>query len=318
MSSKPLKPSSSTRHGTKNAKLKSKPKAVKRPLSLAEKLKRLFNSLCAQVDGGHFANAIKTCDKILRLEPSDQDAAQTKLFLLLQTEQYGAALSLIDSQGDHAFEKAYSLYRLHQEAEVEGLVAEMKKTPSEDERGVIHLEAQLNYRRGSYQKAFDLYNELLDSTEPDTEEHSDILTNLEATQKHLDFIDSGFSRALDALPSSLTSALESVPPPAPPQTSFLAASSSVVIAEEEKKAPAPKKIRPKRVPPGVTPGVTPPPDPERWLKKSERSTFHSSHKKKKGGGGGATQGFVESVSTPSAGGGGSGGGGGKPKGKKKK
>lgn len=39
--------------------------ANKKPLSVNERLKRLFTSLCAQIDGGHFKNAIKTCDKSL-------------------------------------------------------------------------------------------------------------------------------------------------------------------------------------------------------------------------------------------------------------
>ena len=77
-----------------------------------------------------------------------------------------------------------------------------------------------------------------------------------------------------------------------------------------------KKVRTKRIPKGVVVGVTPMPDPERWLKKSERSTF-SSGKRRKGGGGGATQGSVESGpvggSAPSAHGGKGGG-----KGKRRK
>jgi hypothetical protein len=32
-------------------------------LSVPDQLKRLFTSLCAQIDGGHFKNAIRTCDK---------------------------------------------------------------------------------------------------------------------------------------------------------------------------------------------------------------------------------------------------------------
>jgi signal recognition particle subunit SRP72 len=38
---------------------------VKPPLPVPERLKKLFTSLCAQIDGGHFTNAIKTCDKSL-------------------------------------------------------------------------------------------------------------------------------------------------------------------------------------------------------------------------------------------------------------
>ncbi|KAI0764298.1 hypothetical protein BD413DRAFT_576739 [Trametes elegans] len=284
--------------------------APKQPLPVADRLKRLFTSLCAQIDGGHFANAIKTCDKILRLDPRDADALQTKLFLLLQTDQYAAALAVIDVGGEHAFEKAYSLYRLHREEEASQVLANLKAQNGEGDRGLLHLEAQLAYRQGSYQTAVDLYNELLDTAEPDTEEHSDILTNLEAAQKHLDFINAGFLHALDTLPSAVSGSLETAPPPQQQPASALAsvaaASAPDVHAEAAKR---PQKVRMKRVPKGVVPGVTPPPDPERWLKKSERSTFNNRRRR---GGGGATQGAVE---TAGAGAGGKSAG---TKGKRKK
>jgi signal recognition particle subunit SRP72 len=82
----------------------------------------------------------------LRLEPNDKDALQTKLFVLLQTEQYDAALSLIgtgDDNAEHAFERTYSLYRVQREQEAaEGLKA-LKEKDAEDERAALHLEAQL-------------------------------------------------------------------------------------------------------------------------------------------------------------------------------
>ena len=150
------------------------------------------------------------------------------------------------------------------------------------------------------------------------------MTNLEAAQKHLDFINSGFLRALDALPSSVTSTLEFTPPPPPPISSLVLRNTitdSRVPDGAEKK---PKKVRSKRVPAGVTPGVTPPPDPERWLKKSERSTFGQGTKKRRGGfGGGATQGVVDNSTSgtgtnATSGAKGSNAGGGRGKGKKKK
>ncbi|KAF7974660.1 hypothetical protein HWV62_11548 [Athelia sp. TMB] len=313
-----LKPVASTGSKTSSRQVAgqkaSQQKAVagksKQPAPVPERLKRLFTSLCAQIDGGHFVNAVKTCDKILRLAPGDKDALQTKLFLLLQTEQYDAALSLIASGNDekHIYAKTYSLYRLQREAEAtEGLDA-LKAEDDEDlERGAIHLEAQLNYRRGSYQTAFDLYNDLMDTAEPNTEEHSDILTNLTAAQKHLDFITTGYLHALDALPASVTSTLETNPPPTHPST---AQTTAAIVSSSSSAAPAQpsaKKTRASRVPKGVVPGVTPPPDPERWLKKSERSTFGQGRKRKGGGGGGASQGSavetgggVVSVPTKSA------------------
>jgi len=38
-------------------------KLQKKTVNPEERVKRLFNSLCAQIDGGHFKNALKTCDK---------------------------------------------------------------------------------------------------------------------------------------------------------------------------------------------------------------------------------------------------------------
>lgn len=74
---------------------------------------------------------------------------QTKLFVLLQTEQYDTALTLIDAGGkdsnsDYAFERTYSLYRVHREQEAtEGLEALKEEDDAEDERAALHLEAQL-------------------------------------------------------------------------------------------------------------------------------------------------------------------------------
>jgi len=128
-----------------------------------------------------------------------------------------------------------------------------------------------------------------------SEEHSDILTNLQASQKHLDFINTDFLHALDALPSSITTSIESAPPPSQPISSVAAVLASTASAATRPTDEAPgkmvQKVRMSRVPAGVVPGVTPPPDPERWLKKSERSTFGQGRRRKgAAGGGGATQG----------------------------
>jgi signal recognition particle subunit SRP72 len=81
--------------------------------------------------------------QVLRLDPTDKDALQTKLSLLLQTEQYAAALTLADS-AEHAFEfgRAYSLYRLHREHEAAAVLDDIKASAGST-RGVNHLEAQL-------------------------------------------------------------------------------------------------------------------------------------------------------------------------------
>ncbi|KAF8132041.1 hypothetical protein EV363DRAFT_1164318 [Boletus edulis] len=322
----PPKPASSA---TPNVPRKIQPRK-KQPVLLEERLKRLFASLCAQIEGGHFTNAVKTCNKsewsLLRLHPADTDALQTKLFLLLQTEQYDTALSLIaeTTSGDgpdYTFEEAYAMYRLHREEEAAAALGKIKGSVK-DHRGVLHLEAQLNYRQGSYQTSLDLYNELLETAEPQSEEYSDILTNLTASQKHLDFINTAFLHALDALPSSIASTIETSPPPSVQPTVHLASPSAFLTQQslyDSAITNEVKEVRMKRVPKGVIPGVTPAPDPERWLKKSERSSFGSSGRKRRGAGG-ATQGVVLE-NTPAQGHSGkaSGGGGSShTKGKKKK
>ncbi|KAH7883446.1 hypothetical protein F5I97DRAFT_1939200 [Phlebopus sp. FC_14] len=299
---------------------KNKPKST---VSLEERLRRLFTSLCAQIDGGHFTNAISTCNKILRLDPADKDALQTKLFLLLQTEQYDLALSLIgdasSENSSYAFEQAYAMYRLQREEEASIALARIRES-QKDHRGVLHLEAQLNYRQSSYQSSLDLYNDLLETADPQSEEHSDVLTNLTASQKHLDFINTGFLRALDTLPLTITSRIETSPPPSSqPPGSFTSATAALSEQPvEESPANKVKKVRMKRVPKGVIPGVTPPPDPERWLKKSERSTYGQSGKRRKGAGGGATQGIVLENAPVQSHGAKAGGGASHTKGKKKK
>jgi signal recognition particle subunit SRP72 len=109
----------------------------------------------------------------------------------LQTDQYDAALKLIEStpggRDRRAFERAYSLYRLHREGEVRQILdtRKSKQNGSTEDRETLHLEAQLvlsfpatystpdsianpeqNYRSGAYDVACDLYQQLLNTAEP--------------------------------------------------------------------------------------------------------------------------------------------------------
>jgi len=291
----PPKPRATTSTASKSARKRTGP--PKKQRSAIELSRRLYTTLCKQIDGVHFSNAIKTCDKILALDPRDKDALQTKLFLLLQTDQYLPALAVLDANGnsDGAYERAYSLYRLQRESEAEQVLGNLKAA-KQDDHGMLHLEAQLSYRQGNYQSAFDLYSQLLDSPDLQPEEHADILTNLQAAQKHLDFTTKDYLRSLDALDNTITSTLESAPPPAQPGASIAPIQQPAASAPTRE---APKKsVRMRRVPKGVVPGVTPPPDPERWLKKTERTTYQPPRGKRKGGG--ATQGIVEGAVGASA------------------
>ncbi|KAF8589505.1 hypothetical protein K439DRAFT_1383393 [Ramaria rubella] len=279
--------------------------SVKEPLPASERVRKHFRSLVAQIEGGHLKNALKTCDKILRLEPNDPDALQGKLALLLHTEQYALALELSETFFQEtqmsfslAFGKAYALYRLNREKDASNVVKEINPQDEHEVRGVKHMEAQIEYRRGNYQKAQGLYSTIFDSSPPHSDEQSDSLTNLTASQVHLDFLQAGFLRSLHTLPQPVIGTLEDIPPP-------LLASKHPVLNTAF--APQPvqerKKMRMSRIPKGVVPGVTPPPDPERWLKKSERTNlYHHGIKRRKATAGGAMQGsLVEGSSKGSSG-----------------
>ncbi|KZT41894.1 hypothetical protein SISSUDRAFT_1016755 [Sistotremastrum suecicum HHB10207 ss-3] len=332
----------------------SKKGPAKKVVPPEDKIKKHFTSLLAQIEGGHYKNAVRTCDKILRISPGDVDALEAKIYLLLQSEEYEAALELISTpanapakaggkekekgkEGEYEYEKAYSLYRLHREDSALSILSSLKSESkssdaNEVDRGVMHLDAQVHYRKGEYALALGIYNDLLNTCTPGSDEYNDTLTNLQASQTRVDWLTGGFSGELWRLPID---SLEANPPPAPlnfriPTIAGRPATPQDLKEKEKERETKPqtKKLRASRVPKHVTPN-SPPPDPERWLKKSERSTFQSRTRKRGGGGGGGggatglgTQGasvggYVEGA-VVGAGGGGKGSGGGKGRGGKRK
>ncbi|KAG8820161.1 hypothetical protein FRC17_010240 [Serendipita sp. 399] len=277
----------------------------KPPLTKEERQKKYYNSLCDQLDGEHLENALKTTNKLLALDPEDADAIQTHLYLLVKTSRYQEALKVTDNNPQQfKFERAYALYRLQREQEAADLLAD------EEERSVILLKAQIYYRQGNYAEASEIYNDLLSTSSPAHEEYADIQTNISATETNLNFLQSGFLTSIHQLPSRpKNQSLEDAPLPSLNLThvSSVAVDSKDVGYVSKDEPPKPKPPRKSRIPKGVIPGVTPPPDPERWIKKSERTKLDTGgHKKRKAGG--ATQGSMapEQTQKPSSSGGKSG------------
>jgi signal recognition particle subunit SRP72 len=170
-----------------------------------------------------------------------------------------------------------------------------------------------SYRLGDYAQALDTYNTLLSTSNPALEEYSDIQTNIAATETNLNFLQTGFQSSIHSLPAhSRGQKLEDMPLPSLTHAHVTAkdsdANPGANAASAEILPPKPKPARKSRVPKGVVPGVTPPPDPERWIKKSERTRVEG-HGRKKKAGGGATQGSTAPEQAKS---------GGQNRGKKKK
>ncbi|WVW83191.1 hypothetical protein I302_105209 [Kwoniella bestiolae CBS 10118] len=291
------------------------------PRSAEERLPKLYRALTDQVDDGYFANAIKTCKKILTLDPSSQAAYQTLLFLHLQTDDYTSAISLLDnppkdSKDALEFERAYCLYRLHREKEALELIE------GKEGRKVHHLEAQIRYRLGEYQRAQEIYDDLLVDVGSSSSEHSDILTNLNASSSHQTFATSTYKSHLSSsndvesnvpsLPTGWSRSSSTDKKAITPTT----ATSSTAKAVPEKKG---EKKRRNKLPKGAVVGKPFTEDPERWIPLKQRQSYITAQAKKKGGkesmGTGFTQGSTAQASHSSGGGGG--GGGKNKKGKRK-
>ncbi|WVR05118.1 hypothetical protein IAU60_002130 [Kwoniella sp. DSM 27419] len=299
------------------------------PRSAEERLPKLYRALTDQVDDGHLQNAIKTCKKIMSLDASSQAAFQTLLFLYLQTDEYTSALALLDAPPSTAesldFERAYCLYRLHREKEALSTLDVLKTRGKK----VDQLEAQIRYRLGEYQRAHEIYEDLLADCDSSSPEHPDILTNLNATTSHIDFTQHGYRSHV----ASSSGADESNVPSLPAGWS----SGGVLDAKAKKPASAPgvaaatgsKSAAPvskgrkegktrHKLPKGAVAGKAFTEDPERWMPLRQRASYLATQNKKKGGkesmGTGFTQGSTSSGSAnPSSSGGGNKG----KKGKKK-
>jgi signal recognition particle subunit SRP72 len=126
------------------------------PLPAAERLPRLYRALTDQVNDGFFDNAKKTCKRsewrqrsgtrrltpVLALDAASTSAFQTLLFLHLHTDDYAAALDLVEhppAPAELQFERAYCLYRLHRERDALQQLQEIKARGRREE----HLEAQV-------------------------------------------------------------------------------------------------------------------------------------------------------------------------------
>ena len=77
---------------------------------------------------------------MLTLDPDDQDALQTKLWLLFKTNAYTQALDLTQSRpSEFDFELAYALYRLQRETEGADVLTGL----GESHRAAALLQAQI-------------------------------------------------------------------------------------------------------------------------------------------------------------------------------
>lgn len=133
-------------------------------------LQRFFSTLQRATEEEEDEHVLDITKKILELSPDDPDALHCRLVSLIHLSRFDSALQLIRSlnksrKGGEGkvfqLEEAYCLYR---QDKYEDTLAVLSSLPQSDAK-VQELTAQVAYRQEKYQKAVQLYQQLLEVTE---------------------------------------------------------------------------------------------------------------------------------------------------------
>ncbi len=145
----------------------------------------LYAELAKLQNNREWEKAIKTCNKILNVAPTDATAFHCKMVCLVQLEKYETALQQMDDHealaedaGGLAFERAYSLYRLNRPKDaleaLGGLAAKNLDDRSKE------LKAQVLYKLEKFEDCFAVYRDIIKNTSADDDFETERLTNLMA------------------------------------------------------------------------------------------------------------------------------------------
>ncbi|GAA5956394.1 hypothetical protein JCM3765_005649 [Sporobolomyces pararoseus] len=229
---------------------------------------RLYRTLHDQLDQSLYPAALKTCQKILRVEPQDSLALATRLQLLLALERYPKVLK--SDQQVEPVERAYSLYKSARAAEAK-LILEGDEIDVEEDRAAKVLLAQVDFRLGNYEASRDAFDDLANSADLDSPELDDLQHNSEQCSLHLSFLSSVPStdsssnqiEQLETRPLSLVLPSQSRSRPHHP-----VASTSKGAVSEETKTPKSRGKKPLRK---FDPSKLPVED--RWIPKRQRPSM---------------------------------------------
>jgi signal recognition particle subunit SRP72 len=129
---------------------------------VAGRVAALFSSLEEQLRGFQLQKALHTCDAILALAPTDEDALRAKVAVCIHADAFADALALLGAHPAVAaampFEKAYCLYRSARHKDALALLQDSAALiPAEHATGAAHLRAQLQYRAGAFDDCIRTY-----------------------------------------------------------------------------------------------------------------------------------------------------------------
>ncbi|KAL0141371.1 hypothetical protein V8B55DRAFT_1488735 [Mucor lusitanicus] len=157
-----------------------------------QQITQLFTELKKTVDEYDDERSLEICDKLIKLNPEDQLTLQCKVVTLIRLEKYKDALTMIarqfrNSDIDLSYEKIYCYYRTNQLAPAMELLQELKAKNASNDPSLLYLEAQLLYSQGQFEKAVQVYESLLKSSDKNSNLYDEIQVNLLAAKAGLLF-----------------------------------------------------------------------------------------------------------------------------------
>ncbi|XP_076102018.1 signal recognition particle subunit SRP72-like [Mytilus galloprovincialis] len=156
-------------------------------MAKATVLQNLYAELNKYKNNQEYDRALKIVNKILQEDSTDATAFHCKIVCLIKEDKFDQALTSINkakdlSSGLH-FEKAYCQYRLNRTKEA---LTTLRSVDKPDTR-VKELLSQVLYRLEQYEECYNLYRDIIKSTEDDFEEERQ--TNLSAVVSSLQLWD---------------------------------------------------------------------------------------------------------------------------------
>ncbi|CAG8547430.1 12936_t:CDS:10 [Funneliformis caledonium] len=154
-----------------------------------EVITQLFKDVERLVSQEEYAKVLRSIDKILQLNPEDNDALHCKVISYIRLGKYQNALELLQksfSDENLISEKAYCFYRLNKFDELLNLLRQYK-LGNKNELSLRHIEAQVAYKTEDYNSSIEIYYALLKETDKNLDVYNDILTNFNAAKAALLF-----------------------------------------------------------------------------------------------------------------------------------
>eukprot|EP01138_Halocafeteria_seosinensis_P006459 gb/GECG01006603.1/.p1 GENE.gb/GECG01006603.1/~~gb/GECG01006603.1/.p1 ORF type:complete len:407 (+),score=60.72 gb/GECG01006603.1/:1-1221(+) len=108
--------------------------------------------------GGDIKEAMRLCRQMLHENPEDKDLCRTYAYLCIQAKEFANGAKVA---GPPTMERAYARYRANQVEDCLQDLAKLETGDSSSAQSILWLKGQAEYRRGNYDAAAKVYEQLI-------------------------------------------------------------------------------------------------------------------------------------------------------------